>query len=79
MCKRLVLLFLSTIPLVAGCFIDADDDRDPAPERGNEGCVTACATERDNCIAAFRDDCIAVFNEGNDGCIEACEGASLCA
>ncbi|WP_159396613.1 hypothetical protein [Sorangium cellulosum] len=67
----LAMLLVSTIPLAAGCFVDADDDD---KGEGGDDCVTACTTEREDCISACDDD---------GDCVQSCEDdhdcASVCA
>lgn len=60
--KILAMLLVSTIPLAAGCFVDADDDPD------GDDCITACSTERDDCISACDDDgeCVSACEEDHD-------------
>ncbi len=41
--KVLAVLLVSTIPLAAGCFVDADDNKDEGDD-----CITACSTDRDD-------------------------------
>ncbi|WP_437577829.1 hypothetical protein [Sorangium sp. So ce887] len=60
--KMLAMLLVSTIPLAAGCFVDADDDKD------GDDCITTCSTERDDCVSACDDDgdCISACEEDHD-------------
>ncbi|WP_437762023.1 hypothetical protein WMF27_01585 [Sorangium sp. So ce281] len=62
--KVLAVLLVSTIPLAAGCFVDTDDDKD----EGGDDCITACSTDRDDCIAACDDDgdCVSACEEDHD-------------
>ncbi|WP_437485846.1 hypothetical protein WME75_01975 [Sorangium sp. So ce1014] len=60
--KMFAMLLVSTIPLAAGCFVDADDDKD------GDDCITTCSTERDDCVSACDDDgdCISACEEDHD-------------
>jgi hypothetical protein len=62
--KVFAVLLVSTIPLATGCFVDADDDKD----KGGDDCITACSTDRDDCIAACDDDgdCVSACEEDHD-------------
>ncbi|WP_148313249.1 hypothetical protein [Sorangium cellulosum] len=63
--KMLAMLLVSTVPLAAGCFVDADDDK---PGEGDDSCITACSTEREDCISACDDDgdCVSACEEDHD-------------
>ncbi|WP_437734616.1 hypothetical protein [Sorangium sp. So ce1335] len=64
--KILSVLVFASIPLAAGCFVDADDD--PGPGDSGDDCITACQTEYDDCISACDDDgdCVSACEEDHD-------------
>ncbi|WP_437307445.1 hypothetical protein [Sorangium sp. So ce388] len=63
--KILAMLLVSTIPLAAGCFVDADDDE---PGENGDDCITACSTDHDDCVSACDDDgdCVTACDEEYD-------------
>ncbi|MGK3997454.1 hypothetical protein [Sorangium sp. So ce1024] len=64
--KILAVLVFSSIPLAAGCFIDADGD--PGPGDSGDDCITACTTEYDDCVSACdaEGDCVSACEEDHD-------------
>ncbi|UQA59449.1 hypothetical protein [Polyangium aurulentum] len=66
--KALAILLVSSAPFAMGCFVDADDGR------GGDDCVTACTTDREDCVSACDDDgdCIKACEDDGSDCSSAC-------
>ncbi len=70
--KAIATILFCAIPLAAaGCFVDADEDG--GGDNDND-CITACTTERDECMKACNDDgeCVQACEEGDTDCASAC-------
>jgi hypothetical protein len=67
--KLIITIAICSVPLAAGCFVDADDDTS-----GGDDCATACTTTREDCAKACDDDgdCIKVCDDDKADCVSAC-------
>jgi hypothetical protein len=71
MIRKLIAAFaICSIPVAAGCFIDADD------EGGGSGddCATACTTDREDCVKTCNEDgdCVKTCDDDKADCVSAC-------